>query len=70
MVLEYRLVIDRGNGEADGFCFRDEPLSEGDVVTVSGPPGTEIDGMSVVILRVDEHPEGERYGRAYAKPAQ
>jgi hypothetical protein len=26
--------------------------------------------MSVVILRVDEHPEGERYGRAYARPTQ
>lgn len=68
-MFSYTVFVDRENTEARAYYSASERLVEGRVVRVSGPPNTEIDGMSVVITAIWTEPTKTESGTAAARPA-
>jgi hypothetical protein len=66
MVYEYRVFVDAGNGETDVSHFSDEKLWPGAVFRAS-KPGTELDGVAIVVDRVGSHPTPDGPGIAHGR---
>src|SRR5215216_5011570 len=66
VVYEYRVFIERGNGETDVSHFCDEKLWEGAVFRAN-KPGSEFLGLSVLVQRVASHPTPDGPGIAHGR---
>jgi hypothetical protein len=68
LTFEYRVFIDRGGDESIVTHFRDERLWEGATFRAH-KPGTEVDGLIVVVYRLASHPTPDGPGIAYGRVA-
>jgi hypothetical protein len=63
MVYEYRVFVATGDSETDVSHFGDERLWPGAVFRAH-KPGTELDGVAVLVDRISSHPTPDGPGIA------
>jgi hypothetical protein len=66
MPYEYRVFIEGRSSETDAMHFSSEKLYEGAIFRVN-KPGADLDGVPVLVYRVDSHPTNDGPGIAHAK---